>query len=229
MSLGLVIPLLDEVELAAAVAEGIHQTLVHADIAHTLVLVDNGSTDGTGSVIDGLAERLPVQAIHLEKNAGYGGGILAGLEALKPDLPEVLGWCWGDGQIRPDTLPPLYRACIKGAPLAKVVRTERLDGTTRRVISAGYARAIRAIGADHPDVNGCPKLLRREALEALAPTSTDWFLDAEVVLGALSRGWDIATHPAAMAPRTAGRSKVGMGAVLEFALNLARWRMTHQL
>lgn len=229
MSLGLVIPLLDEVELVAEVAQGIHDVLESAGIEHTIVLVDNGSTDGTGRAIDALTDTLPVEAVHLADNAGYGGGILAGLGALAANPPEVLGWCWGDGQVRPDTLPPLYRACIRGAPMAKVVRTERLDGTTRKVISTGYAWAIRSIGVDHPDVNGCPKLFRQEALAELAPRSTDWFLDAEVVLGALTRKWQIATHPAAMAPRSAGRSKVGAATIVEFAWNLARWRLTHRL
>ena len=229
MSLGLVIPLLDEVELAADVAHDIHRVLQSAKIDHTLVLVNNGSTDGTGAVIDALAEQLPVIAVHLQDNAGYGGGILAGLKALQADPPEVLGWCWGDGQVRADVLPPLYRACIKGAPMAKVVRTERLDGLLRKVITTGYSRVIQAIGASHPDVNGCPKLFRQDALDELAPLSTDWFLDAEVVLGALGRGWEIATHPAAMTPRAAGRSKVGAATVLEFAWNLARWRMTHRI
>ena len=150
---------------------------------------------------------------------------------IKPwkELPMVMGWCWGDGQIHPTTLPPLYRACMRGTPMAKVVRTERKDGTKRKVITTGYAWAVRAIGGEHPDVNGCPKLLRREALEALAPKSTDWFLDAEVMLGAQRLGWTIATHPAAMEPRTAGRSKVRTSTLLEFAWNLARWRMTHSL
>lgn len=229
MSLGLVIPLLNEVDLVASVTEAIHATLSGAQIPHTLVLVDNGSTDGTGELIDTLAQSMPIVAVHLAQNAGYGGGILAGLSALAQDPPEIMGWCWGDGQVQPETLPPLYRACIRGAPLAKVVRTERQDGMTRRIVTTGYAWATRAIGATHPDVNGCPKLLRREALQTLAPRSTDWFLDAEVVLGAQSRGWEIATHPAAMMPRSAGRSKVSAATVIEFAWNLARWRLTHRL
>ncbi len=229
MSLGLVIPLLDEVDLVASVTEAIHSTLTKAKIAHTLVLVNNGSTDGTGQAIDTLAQSMPIQTVHLAQNAGYGGGILAGLDAMTDDPPEVMGWCWGDGQVQPETLPPLYRACTRGAPLAKVVRTERQDGLTRRLVTTGYAWATRTIGSVHPDVNGCPKLLRREALEALAPQSTDWFLDAEVVLGAQARGWEIATHPTVMMPRTAGRSKVSAATVAEFAWNLTRWRLTHRL
>ena len=229
MSLGLVIPLLDEVDLTADVATAIHQILARANIDHTLVLVDNGCTDGTGEVIDSLAQSLPVKPVHLAKNAGYGGGILAGLAVLEADPPEVIGWCWGDGQVRPDALPPLYRACLRGAPMAKVIRTERLDGAARRVVSASYAAVIRSLGVDHPDINGCPKLFRREALDALRPTSTDWFLDAEVVLGALAQGMEIATHPTVMQPRAAGRSKVGTATIFEFAWNLAKWRATHHL
>lgn len=230
MSLGLVIPLLDEAELTASVAQGIASVLDHAQISHRLVLVNNGSQDETGAIIDQLATSLAVLPIHLDKNAGYGGGILAGLAALERDgLPEVVGWCWGDGQVRPDVLPPLYRAAINGAPLAKAVRTERLDGTWRKIVSTGYAATMRSIGCEVPDVNGCPKLLRREAYAALAPRSTDWFLDAEVVLGAQSRGWEIAQHPTVMHPRDAGKSKVGLAAIAEFGWNVLRWRATNRL
>jgi GT2 family glycosyltransferase len=225
VSLGLVIPLLDEVELVESVVSNIHNTLSSAGIEHTLVLVNNGSTDGTGECIDALAERLPVMAVHLTKNAGYGGGILAGLGALRPSMPQVVGWCWGDGQVTAQVLEPLYRACQQGAPMAKVVRTARLDGWTREVITTGYAGAMRAIGCDEPDVNGCPKLFRREALQTLSPASEDWFLDAEVVLRARRLGWQIATQPASMEPRMAGRSKVGAATIAEFVFNLVRWRL----
>jgi len=229
MSLGLVIPLLNEAELTATVAQSTHNVLERSGIPHTLVLVNNGSTDDTGAIVDRLAKELPVRAVHLDQNAGYGGGILAGLKILEEDSPEVVGWCWGDGQVSPEALPPLYRACMKGAKMAKVVRSERLDGTLRKLVTTGYAWAIKTIGCDQPDVNGCPKLFRREALSALAPQSTDWFLDAEVVLDAQGNGWDIATHPTVMHPREAGRSKVNAATTVEFVWNLARWRMTHRL
>jgi hypothetical protein len=66
--------------------------------------------------------------------------------------------------------------------------------------------------------------MTKAAFEAIQPRSTDWFLDAEVVLKAEQRNWEIATHPVTMRARTAGHSKVDWKTVAEFALNLTRWR-----
>lgn len=227
-SLGLAVPLYDEAPLVERVTADLVNALDATGAHWRLALVDNGSLDGTGSLVDRLAsadER--VLAVHLPRNAGYGGGILAGIAALREAIdPDVLGWAWGDGQVDPRVIGPLYRACAEGAPLAKACRTHRRDGWQRLLLSSAYARVMSAMGVTTPDVNGCPKLLRREAYLTLAPTCRDWFLDAEVVLGAERRGWRVAWHPVTMAPRPAGRSKVRATTVAEFARHLVRWRLS---
>jgi len=224
--LGLSIPLLNEEALVEFVVDGIQAAL--GSLPHTLALVNNGSTDHTGTIIDGLAKRPEVIAVHLTDNAGYGGGILAGLSALRslPSPPTVIGWCWGDGQIDPIVLPDLYRRCLDGADLAKIRRTERQDGSRRALISATYAGIMSRLGTTTPDVNGCPKLLRLEAFDRLALSRADWFLDAEAVLGAEADGMRIEDVPAVMRPRTAGESKVSWRTVTEFVVNIARYRLS---
>lgn len=226
MSLGLAVPLLNEEALIDEVAADIVETLDAEGVPFTLALVDNGSTDRTGERVDRWTERDGrVHAVHLLQNAGYGGGILAGIHALqRVGLPDVVGWCWGDGQVDPAVLPGLYRSCQEGVMLAKARRVERQDGLQRRLITTGYAAVTRLMGVQTRDVNGCPKLLRREAWLALDPKHTDWFLDAEVVLGAEARGWSIADAPVVMRARRAGKSKVKLATVLEFGRNLGGWR-----
>ncbi len=218
--LGLSIPLFNEEALVWAVVGEIRAAL--ASTPHALVLVNNGSTDETGAIVDDLASQPGVTALHLTENAGYGGGILAGLAALLalPAPPDVLGWCWGDGQIDPVILPTLLRACRQGADLAKAERIERRDGLQRRIISGIYARAMAARGVTTPDVNGCPKLLTRQALAALELSSTDWFLDAEAIIKAEAMGLRIASASAVMLPRAGGRSKVNWRTVAEFVSHL---------
>jgi dolichol-phosphate mannosyltransferase len=230
MKLGLIIPLFNEAELVTEVVASIDATLDQAEISYTLVLVNNGSCDDTGALIDDLAQAPSIQALHLRENAGYGGGILAGLAFLEQQgLPDIIGWCWGDGQVSPRAIPPLFHACAQGAPMAKTVRTERQDGALRQVVTTSYSMVMRSLGCTAPDVNGCPKLMTKEAFLSLQPRSMDWFLDAEVVLGAQSRGGEIATHPVTMRPRSAGRSKVRWTTVGEFAWNLVRWRVQNRL
>ena len=225
MRVGLAVPLYDEAALVERVTSGILDAAEDAGLDLWICLVDNGSTDETGALVDRLAEHPRVRAVHLRPNQGYGGDIRAGLRDLTENVdPDLIGWAWGDGQVDPAVLGPLVAACAGGAPLAKARRVERQDGWRRRAITTSYALVMRAMGTRTADVNGCPKLLTREALAELNPQNNDWFLDPAVVLGAEARGWRIADSPVVMRPRTAGRSKVRWSTVGEFALNLGRWR-----
>ena len=226
MSLGLSVPLYDEEALVEAVVAEIIGALQAGGVPFRLALVDNGSRDRTGEIVDRLAADPRVMAVHLTPNQGYGGGILAGIAALRATgADEVLGWCWGDGQVDPAVIPALYAACLGGVDLAKARRNERRTGAQRRLVSAAYEAVTRALGVRTRDVNGCPKLLRAEAWEAIGAVHRDWFLDAEVVLGVEARRMRIAERPVVLRERAAGQSKVRLSTALEFVENLARWRL----
>ena len=77
-------------------------------ISYELVLVDNGSIDRTGQLIDDIKKRNKrVKVIHLKKNAGFGGGIIAGLNKAEG---MYVGFTCSDGQISPaDTLKILEK------------------------------------------------------------------------------------------------------------------------
>ena len=137
----------------------------------------------------------------------------------------MIGWCWGDGQVKPNVLPALFAACERGSHIAKVTRKERQDGLHRQLVTTAYAVTTRALGIQTPDVNGCPKLMTKEAFDILQPESQDWFLDAEVIIGAEQRNWSISSENVVMQPRKAGASKVNWKTIVEFGWNLTRWRV----
>ena len=223
--LGLSIPLLNE---EAVVRDTIHRmvfSLEAQNISFALALVNNGSRDKTGALIDSLAEDPRIHTVHLRQNAGYGGGILAGLQCLQQgSTPDVLGWCWGDGQVDPLCLVTLLKACEDGAPMAKAVRTRRNDGGFRTLQGQVYAKLLRQLGQTATDPHGCPKLFRRESLQLLDLQHTDWFIDAEAMLKACKRDWTIAEVPVTFHARSGGTSKVELSTVLEFCANLWKWR-----
>ncbi len=226
VALGLAVPLYQEGALVDRVVDELVAALDATGLRWCLALVDNGSTDDTGARIAARAAAHPgILALHLPANAGYGGGILHGLHALRDRHdPALIGWAWGDGQVDPAVLPALVADCRAGADLAKVRRVRREDGRRRRAITAVYQRATRALGVATPDVNGCPKVFQAHRLWALAPASRDWFLDPEVVFGLEAQGARIVDRPGTMRPRAAGRSKVNWATVAGFSLALLRWR-----
>ena len=226
MSIGISIPLFNE---EGAVEQVLHQTMFvlrEAKIPFHLAVVNNGSTDSTGSIIDSMAQNFPeIIAIHFDKNQGYGGGILAGMRALSPRDISVMGWMWGDGQVSPDVLPKLYHACLDGHQMAKACRTKRNDGLNRFLITGVYASVMKALGSRTKDVNGCPKLFPAEIWRSIDLRSEDWFLDAEVILTAEQLQWSIHQESVIMKPRYYNESKVRLGTLLEFVWNISKWRL----
>lgn len=225
-SLGMAVPLYDEAPLIDEVVSAYVAALQRCGVDWRLVLVDNGSQDDSRELLAKWGEHEGVELVLLDENAGYGGGIQAGLARLRTgDAPELIGWGWGDGQVDPEVLPGLVAACTHGADLAKVRRVSRHDGWQRRLVTRSYARINRVLGARSPDVNGCPKVMWRRRFDEIAPRSVDWFLDPELVLQAEARGWVVAELPATMQARRAGRSKVRWTTVMAFSARLAAWHL----
>jgi glycosyltransferase involved in cell wall biosynthesis len=206
MMLGLSIPLYDEADCCEPVILGLLEALRAERVGFQLALVDNGSRDDTGRIVTRLGASQPeVLALHLERNAGYGGGILAGLRRLRT---PILGWYWGDGQVEAEVLVACWRLlCEQELDLVKARRVVRQDGLQREAITRVYRAVMKTgFGVDTMDVNGCPKLLTRAAYEALDLRSQDWFLDPECLLKARELGLAMAEVDAVMRPRPVGES-----------------------
>ncbi len=224
-ALSLVIPLFDEEAGVRGVVRSLVGTLDEAGIAFQLVLVDNGSRDGTLGVIQEIARGDPrVEVLHLPSNGGYGGGILAGLRVSRA---PVLGYLWGDDQVGHHVVPDLLRRITEqGADLAKARRVIRLDGRHRRALTRVYHTVFPLFfRLPSRDIHGCPKLFTREAFERIAPVSRDWFLDAEVMIRATELGLRISELDVVAYPRATGESHVRWGTVLEFGINLVRFKL----
>ena len=228
-TIALSVPLYNEEEVVDVVARAYATALRETGLRWKLVLVDNGSVDRTRARMASLADEAGIACVHLDQNAGYGGGIRAGLaHALETEDPDIVGWGWGDGQVSPAVIPSLVGALERGADIAKVRRVSRRDGWRRRVVTRTYGRLHAALGGRSPDMNGCPKLMHRAIYEAAALRSEDWFLDPELMLWAEARGCRITELPAAMEPRFGGRSKVSWRTAVTLGGQVAAWHLRHR-
>lgn len=104
MKLSLVIPCYNEAANIPLLLERCKELTSASGVE--VILVDNGSVDGSAEVLRTLLPRYPgFRTIRVEKNVGYGFGILSGLKAAKGD---VLGWTHADLQTDPmDSLKAL--------------------------------------------------------------------------------------------------------------------------
>lgn len=129
----------NEAECLVPVVEELHAVLSRAGMRFELVLVDDGSTDGTLDAMRTLAARhANVQVVPLSPNRGIGGALRAGFDAA---VGDYVTWVPADGQIGPDVVARLYAERAR-APMLTTVYSTRADAWYRHVISSSLNRMI---------------------------------------------------------------------------------------
>ncbi|MGZ4335168.1 MAG: glycosyltransferase family 2 protein [Gaiellaceae bacterium] len=136
--------------------------------AYELVLVDDGSTDGTWPALRALAAQdQRLRLFRLSRNFGHQIALTAGLDAARGDAVVLID---GDLQDPPEVIPELVECWEKGYDVVYAVR-ERRDGESRlRLFAIGaFYRVFRRMAAtDIPADTGDFRLLSRRAVDALA-------------------------------------------------------------
>lgn len=226
VELSLVIPCYNEADSLPATVPPLARVFQQAGISLQLVLVDNGSTDRTGQIIDQLmAGGLPITKTHVPVNQGQGLGLLSGFELCHG---RAIGYLSADGQVAPEDVVRVYRALqTAGRPvLAKARRRYRRDSWIRKIVSIGYNALMQIVFGGLPclDVNGNPKFLPAEMLRLLELQSRDWFLEAEVMLKVRHLQLPVIEIDVFGRPRGGGHSHVRAATVMEFLRNILAYR-----
>jgi glycosyltransferase involved in cell wall biosynthesis len=214
--LSAVVPAYNEVESLPQLLTELRAALDGAGQPWELVLVDDGSTDGTGELLRAEAARDPrLAVVRFEKNAGQSAALAAGLQRARGDVVVTLD---ADLQNDPADIPDLL-AALAGADVVSGVRARRHDSWIRLVSSRIANATRRAVLGDKVTDIGCSlKAYRRDVLVGLP-----MFVGVHRFLPALCqfRGARVVEVPVHHRPRTRGVSKYGMGNRL--------WRGIHDL
>ncbi len=224
--LSVVIPCYNEEDVIRNTVIRLAESFSQRNVNLELVVVDNGSTDKTGKIIDQLInEGLPVIKEVVKVNQGYGYGILRGLE---PCRGKFIGFLCADGQVEAQDMVRVYEiaASSRTPKLVKVRRRFRMDGLGRKIVSIIYNLSAVAMfgGLGSIDINGNPKVVPREFLERMGLQSKDWFLDAEVMIKAKWLGLEVYEFNVMAQMREGGTSHVRPGTCWEFIVNLLKYR-----
>ncbi len=223
VELSIAIPFYNEEENVDAVVREMCSLLEKEQITYELVLVNNGSRDKTGELLDKM-ENPSVRVVHLIANAGYGGGIITGLHYCKG---AYLGYTWGDNQIKAEDVAHIYKSLKEdGADWGKGTRVKRYYSFQRKIISKIYNIIYKTVfNVNSKDINGVPKIFKRETYQMLDIISTDWFIDAEIMYKSQKQNLKFIEIPVIFHERTKGGSNVNMLTVVEFVVNLIQfWR-----
>ena len=237
--LSMIMPCFNEQEVIPYTIPQLCAAFAKAGHALELVACDNGSSDRTGAIIAELAAKgLPIVALRVEPNEGYGNGVL---KSIPHCSAPWIGIIPADGQVDAEDVARLFDA-IKhsdGKVIGKVRRRFRMDGPLRKVVSVAYNLLVFVLWPNlgSIDVNGSPKIIHRDVLRRLDLESKQWFLDPELMVKAHYLGVRVLEMNVFARMRGNGLSHVRMTTCWEFftkllsfkfGRQLADWRKSHE-
>lgn len=227
------IPTYNERENLPLIVERVLASVPRADV----LVVDDGSPDGTGDIADKLAaneER--VQVLHRTAKAGLGAAYVAGFRVGLAAGYDVLVEMDADGSHAPEQLPRLLEAVghsdlvlgSRWVPGGQVINWPKF----REVLSRGgnlYTRL--ALGINLHDATGGYRAYRREVLQTIdlsAISSQGYCFQVDLAWRAVQAGFRVTEVPITFAERERGESKMSGNIVREALLRVTEWGVAHR-
>jgi len=206
----MVIPFFNERDYVPLTSAKVCAVLQAITDDYEVILVDDGSTDGSAEIASALARQNPrIRLVSHQSNQGLGRALRTGFGAATRDLVVYTDM---DMPFELDLLReilPLMESCdfLFGK------RTGPRESGKRQVLGTGYNVLVRLLfGVDVKDVNFALKVFRREILKELDLQSQGSFIDAELYLGVIRLKKRVKSVEVAYQPREFGVS------------SLANWR-----
>ena len=171
---------------------------------YEVILVDDGSSDGTAELADQLAEKYPaVRVIHHPVNKGYGAALQSGFRAA---TKAYVFYTDGDGQFDLAELHNLL-PLVAQHDIVSGYRLNRQDGLLRKINAFCWTKLVGFLfDLKLRDIDCAFKLYKRELFDTIEMHSTGALIDTEILARAVRKGYTIAQIGVHHYPRRAGQS-----------------------
>ncbi|MFN2561234.1 MAG: polyprenol monophosphomannose synthase [Jatrophihabitans sp.] len=228
-----IIPTYQERENIEPIVERVLTSVPSADV----LVVDDGSPDGTGKAADAMADEDPrVHVLHRTEKAGLGAAYIAGFDWALDAGYGVLVEMDADGSHAPEQLPRLLAALDRAdlvlgsrwVPGGAAVNWPR----RRELLSRGgslYSRM--ALGIPLRDATGGYRAFRREVLEGIdyaAVASEGYCFQVDLARRAIDGGYRVVEVPITFVERVRGESKMSGAIVREALVKVTQWGVAHR-
>ena len=209
MLLSIIIPVFNEASTVATLVEKVYAL----DIDKELIIVNDGSSDGTRAALKPFEGRPGITVHHSQVNLGKGSSVRIGFSLAKGDIVTIQ-----DADLELD--PAEYHRLI--VPIqtgqADVVYGSRflnqglIEGKKGRLSFYLANRGLAALtnvlyGAELTDIETCYKVFRRDVLSSLTLRASRFEIEPEVTAQLLKRGFRIVELPIGYNPRTSAEGK----------------------
>jgi glycosyltransferase involved in cell wall biosynthesis len=179
MRVSVIIPVYNEAATVAAV----HRAVLETGLADEIILVDDGSTDGTGAALDDIGRLGGTRVLRQDRNRGKGAALRAGLAAAGGDILLIQD---ADLEYDPANYPALLKPILEGR--ADVVYGSRFLGETRRIlffwhyVGNHFLTLLSNIftNLNMSDMETCYKVFTRKALEGIVLRENRFGFEPEI-------------------------------------------------
>lgn len=212
IQLSIVIPVYNEEHTIGPLAEQLRRVLDELGRPYELVWVDDGSTDRSGVVLDGLAERDPehVRVVHFRRNFGKCAALVSGFRRAQGQVIVTMD---ADLQDDPAEIPRFLSTLAEGYDLVSGWKVRRQDPWSKRLPSKLFnAVTARLTGLRLHDFNCGFKCYRREAAQHLRLHGRLYRFIPVLVA---AQGFRVTEMAVQHHPRRAGVSKFGAARLLD--------------
>ena len=226
MKLSVVIPVYNEVENIEEILKRVKATKLSSEI----IVIDDGSQDGTREVLKKLDGKTGIRVILHEKNQGKGAAVRTGLQAASGDIILIQD---ADLEYSPHDFPLLLEPINNGT--ADVVYGSRFLGGPRRVAMFWHMIANKMLtfmtnilyDTILSDMETGYKVFRREVIEGMVLHSSRFDFEPEFTAKILKRNYRIYEVPISFNPRDYSQGKkIKLKDAFEAVWTLLKYRFT---
>ena len=205
-SLSIFFPAYNDAGTIASLAIAAHMTARQVTEDYEVIVVDDGSPDHTGAILDELALHFPwLRVVHHDANRGYGGALRTGFRTASK---ELVFYTDGDAQYDPRELTALCEALTPDVDFVNGYKIGRSDPLHRIVIGRLYHWLVRtAFGLRLRDVDCDFRLMRREVFDKVVLTRSSGVICVELMKKVQDHGFRIAQVPVHHYHRSYGKSQ----------------------
>jgi glycosyltransferase involved in cell wall biosynthesis len=173
---------------------------------HEVIVVNDGSKDGTADILDELAGLYPqVRVVHHETNRGYGGALRTGFATA---TRELVFYTDGDAQYDPSEMEALWRRFDDTVDLVNGYKISRSDPLHRIIIGRVYHHTVKLLfGLTVRDVDCDFRMMRRSIFDQVRLEKNSGVICLEMMKKITDAGFRIAEVPVHHYHRAYGKSQ----------------------
>lgn len=197
LTLSVIIPAFNEDRFIRNVLDQVQSVTLPMGISKEIIVVNDGSTDDTGKILQEIPASGSIHVIHHCRNLGKAAAIRSGIRQAEGDVIVIQD---ADLECSPDDFPKLIAPILRNQ--TSVVYGSRFKGVVRNMPiinrianKSANLTANLLFGSSLTDINTCYKMFRREVLHKIALKSNHFTFDTEITAKILRQGYRIVEIP----------------------------------